>query len=71
MGETLISRLVSFRKRESSNESGARTLSDLTKMSFEHQCVKLRARARVCVCEEEEEEMCLFNIVCRYTNSTM
>ena len=21
--------------------------------------------------EEEEEEMCLFNIVCRYTNSTM
>ena len=28
-------------------------------------------RAGVCVCEEEEEEMCLFNIVCRYTNSAM
>ena len=26
----------------------------------------------VCVCEEEEEEeICLFNIVCSYTNSAM
>ena len=27
--------------------------------------------ARLDVVEEEEEEMCLFNIVCRYTNSAM
>ena len=29
-----------------------------------------RNRESMCVCEEEEE-ICLFNIVCRYTNSAM
>ena len=37
-------------------------------------CVRSMLRIRYSVLfveEEEEEEMCLFNIVCRYTNSTM
>ena len=33
--------------------------------------VRVRARVRACEEEEEEEEICLFNIVCSYTNSAM
>ena len=38
-------------------------------------CASMRVGVRACVCdhayEEEEEEICLFNMVCSYTNSAM
>ena len=34
-------------------------------------CVRMCVHVCGYVCKEEEEEICLFNIVCRYTNSAM
>ena len=34
-------------------------------------CVCVYVCMCVCMYEEEEEEICLFNIVCSYTNSAM